>query len=79
MNTSKSKVDYGIVLFETTQAVIKAEKILNEAGIKIKLIPVPRHISSDCGISILFDLNLIDKIKSILSEKNIHYSNILPF
>ncbi|HGE71192.1 TPA: DUF3343 domain-containing protein [Candidatus Poribacteria bacterium] len=79
MNTPKSKVDYGIVLFETTQAVIKAEKILNEAGIKIKLIPVPRHISSDCGISILFDLNLIDKIKSILSEKNIHYSNILPF
>jgi len=79
MNTPKSKVDYGIVLFETTQAVIKAEKILNEAGIKIKLIPVPRHISSNCGISILFDLNLIDKIKSILSEKNIHYSNILPF
>jgi len=79
MSTPKSKVDYGIVLFETTQAVIKAEKILNEAGIKIKLIPVPRHISSDCGISILFDLNLIDKIKSILSEKNIHYSNILPF
>ncbi|MGB9595615.1 MAG: DUF3343 domain-containing protein [Candidatus Poribacteria bacterium] len=79
MNTTKPKTDYGIVLFDTTQAVIKAEKILNSAGIKIKLIPVPRHISSNCGISILFDLDLMDKIKLVLSENNIYYRDILPF
>jgi hypothetical protein len=78
MNTAKPKPDYGIVLFETTQAVIKAEKVLNKAGVKIKLIPVPRHISTNCGISIRFELSLTDKIKSILSDNNISYANILP-
>ncbi len=79
MSTKKNEIDYGIILFDTTQAVIKAEKILNEAGIKIKLIPVPRHISSNCGISILFELNLLDEIKLVLSRNNVHYSDILPF
>ena len=78
MNPIKPKIDYGIVLFETTQAVIKAEKVLNEAGIKIKLIPIPRHLSSNCGISIRFELNLMDNIKSVLSDSNIPFVNILP-
>lgn len=75
---NKKDSDYGIVLFDTTQAAIKAEKILNQAGIKIKLIPVPRHISANCGISIRFDLIIADEIKSILDENNIPYSNIRP-
>ena len=78
MNQVKSKPDYGIVLFETTQAAIKAEKVLNEAGIKIKLIPIPRHISSNCGISIRFELILMDNIKSVLSNSNTPFANILP-
>jgi hypothetical protein len=78
MNPIKSKPNYGIVLFETTQAAIKAEKVLNEAGIKIKLIPVPRHLSSNCGISIRFELSLMDNIKSVLSDSNIPFANILP-
>lgn len=75
---NKKDSNYGIVLFDTTQAAIKAEKALNQAGIKIKLIPVPRHISSNCGISIRFDLIIADEIKSILDENNIPYSNIRP-
>jgi hypothetical protein len=31
---------------------MKAEKILKGKGIKIDLIPVPREISSDCGVAI---------------------------
>jgi hypothetical protein len=77
MNPIKHKIDYGIVLFETTQAVIKAEKILNETGIKIKLIPIPRHLSSNCGISIRFELSAMDNIKSVLSDSNIPFVNIL--
>lgn len=77
MNRIKFKPDYGIVLFETTQAAIKAEKFLNEAGVKIKLISVPRHISSNCGVSIRFEISLMDNIKSILADKNIPFSNIL--
>jgi len=31
---------------------MKAEKLLKGKGIKIDLIPVPREISSDCGVAI---------------------------
>jgi len=72
----KSNTNYGVVLFDTTQAAIKAEKILIHAGIKIKLIPVPRHINTNCGISIRFDLPMADEIKSILTENNVPVANV---
>jgi hypothetical protein len=74
----KPDSDYGIILFDTTQAAIKAEKVLNLSEIKIKLIPVPRHISANCGVSIRFDLLMLDKIKSILNENDVPYSEIRP-
>ena len=74
----KPDSDYGIVLFDTTQAAIKAEKALNQSGIKIKLIPVPRHISANCGVSIRFDLPMMGKIKSILNKNDVPYVEIRP-
>ena len=72
----KSNTNYGVVLFDTTQAAIKAEKVLVQAGIKIKLIPIPRYISTNCGISIRFDLPMADEIKSILAENNVPVANV---
>lgn len=45
---------YGVVLFYSTSGVLIAEKILKRERIDYKLIPVPRHISSDCGICLRF-------------------------
>ena len=59
--------EYGIVLFDTTQAAIRAEKVLEQAGIKTKLLPVPRHISSNCGISLRFTSGLAHEVESALS------------
>lgn len=39
-----------VFLFPSVSHALKAEKILKEQGIVHKLIPVPRHISSDCGV-----------------------------
>ena len=41
---------YGVVLFHSTSHTLRAEKVLQKAGISCKLIPVPRHLSSDCGV-----------------------------
>ena len=46
---------YGVVLFHTNSAALKAEKILLKKGLKIKLIPTPREFSSDCGVALRFD------------------------
>jgi len=41
-----------VFIFESIHRVMKAEKLLKGKGVKIDLIPVPREISSDCGVAI---------------------------
>jgi len=41
-----------VILFESIHQVLRAEKLLKGRGIKIDLIPVPRELSSDCGVAI---------------------------
>jgi len=43
---------YTVILVPSTSHALRAEKILRAAGIDCKLIPVPRHLSSDCGVCI---------------------------
>ncbi len=41
---------YAVILVYSTAHALKAEKVLQRAGIACRPIPVPRHLSSDCGI-----------------------------
>jgi len=41
-----------LFVFESVHQVMKAEKLLEGQGVKIDLIPMPREISSDCGVAI---------------------------
>lgn len=51
-----------LLLFQTTRAVIKSERILNDAGFLIRAIPVPKEISSECGIAL--ELESVDAPKA---------------
>jgi hypothetical protein len=41
---------HAYILLISTGHALRAEKVLQSAGIKGKLVPVPRHISSECGV-----------------------------
>jgi len=43
---------YTVILVHSTSYAIRAERVLNMAEIPSKLIPVPRHLSSDCGVCV---------------------------
>ncbi len=43
---------YTVFLVYSTSHALRAEKVLEEAGIDCKLIPVPRQLSSDCGVCV---------------------------
>ena len=43
---------HAVILVHSTSYAIRAEKVLHMAGISSKLIPVPRHLSSDCGVCV---------------------------
>lgn len=43
---------HSIILVWTSSHAIRIEHVLNQAGIACKLIPTPRYLTSDCGISV---------------------------
>ena len=57
-------------LFHTIHEVLKAEKTLKGRGCAFELVPVPRTLSSDCGVCIRSDKPSGDNI-SLLSSLNV--------
>lgn len=68
--------DYGVVLFHTTSAALRAEKVLQSAKIALKLIPTPRELSSDCGVALRFNWQEAPAVEHILKEAKIDVSGI---
>lgn len=52
---STAPEEFAIATFHSTHSVLKAEKILKEAGLQgVRLVPVPSQVSSDCGVTVRF-------------------------
>jgi hypothetical protein len=62
---------YGVVLFYTTSAAMRAEKVAKRAGLDVKLIPTPRQLSSDCGIALRFNREEGDDVGRVLEEARV--------
>jgi hypothetical protein len=57
---------YAVFLFPSVSHTLKAEKILKVAGIAHKLIPVPRHIGTDCGVCLRVEADRRDAVAEAL-------------
>ncbi len=68
--------EYAVVLTESTSHAVKGERVLRDAGIEAKLIPLPRHLSSDCGVSVRISVDKIGNVESILKEKGVPFTGI---
>ena len=66
---------YGVILFHTTSAVMRAEKLLKKDGYVTKLIPTPRELSSDCGISLRFEWDQHEPVESTLINTGIEFDS----
>ena len=60
-----------LALFQSTRAVIKAERLLVKHALRCKIIPVPRIISSECGMAIEIDENDRDTVRSLFLQEEI--------
>lgn len=63
------QVTYFVMLFKTMSHALKAEKILRHEQLPHKLIPIPKQISSDCGICLRFAPQYRDPIEACLNNK----------
>ena len=66
-----------VVLFQSVHHALLAEKVLIEAGIPCKLIPIPRNISSDCGVCLRFEPPLRPRVEEALRGR-VEIAKILP-
>jgi len=58
------------LIFHSIHNVMLAEELLLQANIAIEMVPVPREISSDCGMSLTCSVDNLESIKTSLREAN---------
>lgn len=60
-----------VLLFQSIHKVMKAEKICKKEGIEYTIIPVPKHISSECGMCMEVEPERAEAYKNILEVKQL--------
>lgn len=67
---------FAVVLVYSTSFAIRVEKMLQEINIETKLIPVPRHLSSDCGVCVRFPNKYKDRVQTLLDSQQLDYEGV---
>ncbi|MBI5787626.1 MAG: DUF3343 domain-containing protein [Candidatus Schekmanbacteria bacterium] len=65
-----------VVTFDATHYALKAERVLKKEKMVVKLIPVPRQFSSNCGLALHFDCPLRDKVVEVFEKEHIKVHGI---
>jgi hypothetical protein len=69
---------HGVVLFYTTSAAFRAEKVLRTHAFVVKLIPTPRQLSSDCGTALRFVWSEEARVRTRLADARVEIAGIHP-
>jgi hypothetical protein len=68
----------GVILFPSIHFALRAEKLVKEKGISHKLIPVPRHLSSDCGVCLRIPWERKEEVLEVLAQAGVKVDNAHP-
>ena len=67
----KNKKPQLVIAFHTTSEAMAMEKLCKKQGLPGRLIPVPRAITSDCGIAWTAPLEARAELRAAIDEANI--------
>jgi hypothetical protein len=59
-----------------TSHAIRAEHLLDQAGIASKMIPVPRHLSSNCGVCLRIERTDVEAAEKALAKGSLDIDGI---
>ena len=68
--------EYAVVLVQSTSHAMRVEKLLRNAGISTKMVPVPRQISSDCGACVRIHYGDMDAVRRAVEAAGIEVESI---
>jgi len=60
-----------VITFHSTHYALKSERVLKKAKYNIKLVPVPRQFSSNCGLALQFDCENGDVFKELFAANKV--------
>jgi hypothetical protein len=67
-----------VILVHSTSHAIQAERVLKRAKLAAKLIPTPRHLSSDCGSAVRINGDDRTRGEQVLNEAGVPIDRIEP-
>lgn len=65
-----------MVLFYSTSLALRAERVCQQAGLSVKLIPTPRHLSSDCGMALRFHWPDRERVEAALERERVDVDGV---
>ena len=65
---------HGVVLLYSMHDVFELESVLKGAGLDCRAVPVPRHLSSDCGTAIRFNWKDRSRIEQLLEQASLDHA-----
>lgn len=68
--------NYAYVVVYSTSHALMIEKMLMQREISCGLVPVPRHISSDCGVCVRIRQQDIKAVEYVVTESRIEATGI---
>ena len=60
-----------VAIFHSIHRVLKAEKVLKNESMSFLLIPVPRQLTSDCGLALRFSPEVRESLLQLLQEADL--------
>lgn len=63
-----------LFIFPNVHAVMKADRLCQSHGIKTRVIPVPEHLSSECGMCLLVGNKYIEVCEEAFCQNNLTFS-----
>ncbi|MFH1148206.1 MAG: DUF3343 domain-containing protein [Pseudomonadota bacterium] len=63
-----------VFVFDSIHHVLKAEKFIKKSGLACELIPVPRQISSDCGMALAVQPHHSQEARELLDKAALRFS-----
>lgn len=78
-NDKATSNKFCIITFKSVMYAMQFEKLMKSNNIEFKLIPVPRSISSSCGMCGKFNNEMRDIILDLCDKNNISYDTVHDF
>ncbi len=67
---------YAVILVYSTSHAMRIEKLLAEQGIACKMMPVPRHLSSDCGVCVRILRDHVEAARDLVTAARLEIQGI---